>query len=472
MDAQDKVGQYTLIRKIGEGGMAEVWEARHDQLGSRAAIKFLLPEFARNKDLQERFLNEGKRQAQLQHPNIIPAMDFFQVEGRSFLVMQYVEGESLEARLKPGNPALTRKEISSITADILSALDYAHSKGVVHRDVKPSNMLLDPKGRVLLMDFGIALALTEEQRLTRTNTSMGTPDYMSPEQITRPLEVDFRSDIYSFGCVLYAMLSGNPPFSFEGATAFAIHDRHVRTAPPALVYRNSEVPRGVSNVVRKCLEKDPANRYQTCAEIIPALQAALAGRTDGGRGVFLKYAIAGVAAILLVAAVAYSLKLHRKDPLTEVDWAQVPYSYSFPDCKGYQPCQEKKDEAANLARITNWKGVHFNDAVLNDCMSLQACAERKAQARSLQAVAVADWKKITDKKLLGDCMSYSPCEGRRQEISPAPLPAAVESCEYIADHVDCCQDVSDPARRARCVACKKEQQNFASDCGGQYRRSR
>src|ERR1051325_5781599 len=109
--------------------MAEVWEARHDQLGSRAAIKFLLPEFARNKDLQERFLNEGKRQAQLQHPNIVPAMDFFQVEGRSYLVMQFVEGQNLEVRLKKENPPLTRQEAHSIACDILNALEYAHSKG-------------------------------------------------------------------------------------------------------------------------------------------------------------------------------------------------------------------------------------------------------------------------------------------------------------------------------------------------------
>lgn len=163
--------------------MAEVWEARYDQLGSRAAIKFLLPEFARNKDLQERFLNEGKRQAKLQHPNIVPATDLFQIEGRGYLVMPYVEGQNLEVRLKKENPPLTVQEVGSITCDILSALEYAHSMGVVHRDVKPSNMLIDPKGRVLLMDFGIALALTEEQRLTRTNTSMGTPDYMSPEQV-------------------------------------------------------------------------------------------------------------------------------------------------------------------------------------------------------------------------------------------------------------------------------------------------
>ena len=464
MEAQDKVGQYTLVRKIGEGGMAEVWEARHDQLGSRAAIKFLLPEFARNKDLQERFLNEGKRQAQLQHPNIIPAMDFFQVEGRSFLVMQYIEGENLENRLKKEHPPLTLEEVRSIARDILGALEYAHSKGVVHRDIKPSNMLVDPKGRVLLMDFGIALALTEEQRLTRTNTSMGTPDYMSPEQITRPLEVDFRSDIYSFGCVLYAMLSGNPPFSFEGATAFAIHDRHVRTAPPALVLRNPEIPRGVNNVVFKCLEKNPANRYQTCAEIIPALGAALDGKSSEGSGGFKKFALAGLAAIILVAG-AYSLKFFKPGPEPKTpDWTQIRYDYTFPDCKGDKQCREKKDQAAALGKIKNWKEVHFDDAVLKDCMFLPACLERQRQAQSL--TAIGDWKKITDKKLLGDCMGDLPCELRGKEI--ASVPTAPETCEYIAEHVECCRLEADPARRARCIACKKEQQVFGSDCRGNY----
>ena len=460
MEAQDKVGQYTLIRKIGEGGMAEVWEARHDQLGSRAAIKFLLPEFARNKDLQERFLNEGKRQAQLQHPNIIPAMDFFQVEGRSFLVMQYVEGENLESRLKRENPALTLKEVRSIAVDILSALDYAHSKGVVHRDVKPSNMLLDANGRVLLMDFGIALALTEEQRLTRTNTSMGTPDYMSPEQITRPLEVDFRSDIYSFGCVLYAMLSGNPPFSFEGATAFAIHDRHVRAAPPLLVYRNPGIPRGVGNVVLKCLEKNPANRYQTCAEIIPVLEATLEGKGDGNKGHFAKYAVAGIVAILSIAALAYSLKLHKKDPDMEkiiaTHWAQVPANYAFPDCKGYQPCQDKKNQAAALAKVKSWKGVHVDDPILKDCMLLQVCLDREAQAQNL--LAVADWKKVTDKRLLDDCMYYQPCVQAKPLSPPSPL-----SCADIAENYPCCRDYSNPAK---CLACKK--QEGMADCVGIY----
>lgn len=411
--------------------MAEVWEARHDQLGSRAAIKFLLPEFSRNKDLQGRFLNEGKRQAQLQHPNIIPAMDFFQVDGRSFLVMQYVEGENLESRLKKENPPLTLQEVRSIASDILSALEYAHSMGVVHRDVKPSNMLLDPKGRVLLMDFGIALALTEEQRLTRTNTSMGTPDYMSPEQITRPLEVDFRSDIYSFGCVLYAMLSGNPPFSSEGATAFAIHDRHVRAAPPPLVYRNQEIPHTVNSVVLKCLQKDPVNRYQTCGEIIPALEAALEGRGDSGSGDFKKYAIAGVIAVLLLSAAAYffvAKRNHRRAALIAKDWPHVHFNDpDFSDCMDVAPCVQQGKYAADLMAIKDWAQQPNDSPFFKDCMFYEPCLSQKVIADEALKPKTPPKKKITKNSL--------------------------EDSDDIESQPSCCKAAKDPA------TCRKIKEN-------------
>jgi serine/threonine protein kinase len=176
--------------------MAEVWTAHHVHLDHRVAVKFLHPEYNAQHELQERFLNEGKRQAKLQHPNIVPAVDFFQVDGRSFLVMQYVEGMNLEARLSEQNLPLVFAEIHAISTQVLSALDYARSLGIVHRDVKPSNILIDQSRRALLMDFGIAKALTEERSVTLTNSFMGTPDYMSFEQVTRPKEVDARSDIF------------------------------------------------------------------------------------------------------------------------------------------------------------------------------------------------------------------------------------------------------------------------------------
>ena len=280
MHAQLKVGQYVLEHKLGEGGMAEVWMARHIQLGSVVAIKLLLPGLASRLDLESRFLNEGKRQAALRHPNILQAIDFIHQDGRNYLVMQYVEGDNLETRLMERNGPLSMDEVHAISWDVLSALDYAHSVGVVHRDVKPSNILVDKSGRVWLTDFGIALALGEENRLTRTGTALGTAAYMSPEQIVRPREVDSRADIYSFGCVLYAMLAGSPPFGVDSETDFYIKDCHVRTPPPPIIYRNPSVSAAVEQVVRKCLEKNPADRYQTCGAVMNALDTALSGRTN------------------------------------------------------------------------------------------------------------------------------------------------------------------------------------------------
>jgi phosphate transport system substrate-binding protein len=274
MQEQLQVGPYILEREIGEGGMAQVWQARHVHLGNKAAVKFLLPRLAGDPELEDRFLSEGKRQARLQHPNIVHAIDFVQQDGRSYLVMQYVEGKSLETRLTEGR--LSLEEVHAISWDVLSALDYAHSLGVVHRDVKPSNILIEQTGRVWLTDFGIALALREERRITRTGTAVGTPDYMSPEQILRPREVDARSDIYSFGCVLYAMLAGGPPFGMDGATDFYIKDCHVRVPPPPLSQRNPSLHPGLERVVLQCLEKDPDSRLQDCRSVKYALDAALA----------------------------------------------------------------------------------------------------------------------------------------------------------------------------------------------------
>jgi serine/threonine protein kinase len=279
LNEQRQYGPYSLIRKIGQGGMAEVWQGRHVLLDRPVAIKVLLPELANNAELQNRFISEGKSQARLQHPNIVSAFDFFQADGRSYLVMQYVEGVSLETRLNNRNAPLTLEEIHNISRDILSALDYAHSLGIVHRDVKPSNMVTETSGRTLLMDFGIAKA-REESSSTLTGVAIGTPSYMSPEQILHPKTVDARSDVYSFGCVLYAMLSGSPPFPLED-TSYEVMSRHVNTAPPPLVYSNPKVPHAVGEVVLKCLEKDPDKRFQSCAAVLRALDAAISDGTQG-----------------------------------------------------------------------------------------------------------------------------------------------------------------------------------------------
>ena len=282
MSEQLQVGQYILQRKLGEGGMAQVWEAHHIHLNTTVAIKFLLPALANDRDLEDRFLHESKRLARLVHPNIVPAIDFIQQDGRSYLVMQYIDGENLETKLKDRNGPLDLDEIHNISWDVLSALDCAHTVGFVHRDVKPSNIIVDTSGRAWLMDFGIALAMEEERRLTRTGTAVGTPDYMSPEQIVRPKDVDPRSDIYSFGCVLYAMLSGAPPFGGEGSSEYHIKESHVRTPPPPLRDRNASISPAIEEVVHHCLQKEPEDRPQTCAEVLRSFEQAISEQ-DGIR---------------------------------------------------------------------------------------------------------------------------------------------------------------------------------------------
>jgi serine/threonine protein kinase len=184
--------------------MAEVWLARNAHIGNLAAVKFLNRTYAGVSEIEQRFLNEGRRQGALNHPNIIKVYGFEYVEGHSFLILQYVDGESLASLLERISP-LEPFEASRIAISVLNALDYAHEENIVHRDIKPSNILLDRHGFPYLGDFGIVLAVNEK-RITRTGTAMGTAQYMSPEQITKPSTVDRRSDIYSFGCVLCEML--------------------------------------------------------------------------------------------------------------------------------------------------------------------------------------------------------------------------------------------------------------------------
>jgi len=282
MRPEFQVGQFVLERKIGEGGMAEVWLGRNVHLGSLAAVKFLNDQFAARKDIEERFLNEGRRHGALDHPNIVKVYGFDYAEGRSFLIMQYVDGEALDTLLLRTGP-LAINQAWPLAHGILNALEFAHSRQIVHRDVKPSNVLIDRQGTPYLGDFGIVLAV-KEKRLTQTGTVMGTPHYMSPEQIARPMEVDHRSDIYSFGCLLYEMLTGATPFDHVsgagGDTDFAVKTAHLQTPPPPPRQRNPAISPAVEQVVMRCLAKDPNHRFATCGQVREALTLAVYGRVE------------------------------------------------------------------------------------------------------------------------------------------------------------------------------------------------
>ncbi|HEY6224436.1 MAG TPA: protein kinase [Gemmatimonadales bacterium] len=273
-DAQGRLtsalaGRYTIERELGAGGMATVYlahDVRHDR---KVALKLLRPELAAILG-GERFLKEIRLTANLQHPHILGLHDSGEADGLVYYVMPYVEGESLRERLTREHQ-LPIEETVRIATEVAGALDYAHRHGVIHRDIKPENILLHD-GSALVADFGIALAASRSDsgtRLTETGMSLGTPHYMSPEQAMGEREITAKSDVYALGCVVYEMLSGEPPFT--GPTAQAIVARVMTEQPRSLTLQRHSVPPHVEAAVNQALEKLPADRFATAAHFAEAL---------------------------------------------------------------------------------------------------------------------------------------------------------------------------------------------------------
>jgi serine/threonine-protein kinase len=275
----DQVRDYILEQRIGAGGVGEVWRARHIRLNKPVAIKLILPHLCQDENVYSRFVQEAIATANLEHPHIISVHDFFSVGDDAFLVMSFIEGGSVQDRIKKRG-RLSPAETLHIARGILDALDFAHQKGIVHRDVKPSNILLSPDLHAYLVDFGIALVLGKT-RITRFGANIGTPDYMSPEQI-RGEPLDHRTDVYSFGCVLYEMLTGHTPFRrSEDDTEFTLMERHMNEAPVSMRSVESAVNEETEAVVMRALAKDRDRRFAGCADMAKALEAA-AGAAAGG----------------------------------------------------------------------------------------------------------------------------------------------------------------------------------------------
>ena len=256
--------------------MAVVYEATHRQQNRRVAIKVLPPQRALHQALRERFVREARAAAALDHPGIVPVYSAAVTGDIAWFVMALVQGESLARRLTRLGQ-LPTDEARWILAEIADALDYAHRSGLVHRDVKPDNILFDEDGNALITDFGIATARFH-QRLTMTGRAMGTPHYMSPEQAMGKM-VDGRSDIYAAGVLLYEMLVGFPPF--DGADSYSIGYKHVHedAASPDIV--DSRTPPALAAITMKCLAKAPTDRFQRGNDLSDALIAYLS-QTAGG----------------------------------------------------------------------------------------------------------------------------------------------------------------------------------------------
>ncbi|PTL80571.1 serine/threonine-protein kinase [Vitiosangium sp. GDMCC 1.1324] len=267
------VERYEVERELGGGGMARVYKVRHVALGSVHALKVLDPELVGNAELRARFLDEGRIQARLKHPNILGITDVVAAPGVAGLVMDYLEGESLDKYLARATQPPAADEVRDIFRQVLEGMGFAHEQGVIHRDLKPSNIFLEQVyGRrvVRVLDFGIAKVTGAEGRpTTRTGTRMGTPQYMSPEQIRGAGDVTLRSDIFSLGVTLYELTTGLP--CFQGESDFNIMEKVVRAefVPPDVAHPG--IDRGLAAVILRAMEQEPERRFASCQEFAAAL---------------------------------------------------------------------------------------------------------------------------------------------------------------------------------------------------------
>lgn len=256
----DRIGDYEVLGVLGAGGMGSVYKVRNTISDRVEAIKLLLPNLVEHPDLKARFLREIKTSASLEHPCIAGLRTAFQSGDMLLMVMEFVDGQTLDSRLRQG--PLSVEEAVRITASVLEALEYAHSRGVVHRDIKPANVMLAARGGVKLLDFGIARATTDQQ-ITVAGTTMGSLYYMSPEQI-RGEQVDARADLYSLGITLYELTTGKRPFG--GESGYAIMAEHLQKQPVPPVEIAPALPPALSAVILRALAKQPDDRYQSAAQ--------------------------------------------------------------------------------------------------------------------------------------------------------------------------------------------------------------
>jgi eukaryotic-like serine/threonine-protein kinase len=264
-------GRYRIIGRLGSGGMADVYEAEDTQLGRRVALKLLHRRFAEDPEFVERFRREASSAAGLNHPNIVQVFDRGAWDGTYYIAMELLEGRNLKQVVRD-HGALDPALAADIVLQILKAARFAHRRGIVHRDIKPHNVIVDEEGRAKVTDFGIARAGASD--MTETGSIMGTAQYLSPEQ-AQGQPVDARSDLYSIGVVLYELLAGVPPFDADSPVTIALKQVSEDPIPPRV--RNPAVPPALDAVVMRALRKDPAARFQSADDFIVALESAMAG---------------------------------------------------------------------------------------------------------------------------------------------------------------------------------------------------
>ena len=271
------IGAYRIDEKIGQGGMATVYKAYHDKLHRHVAIKVLHPAITEDASFISRFEREARVVARLEHSNIVPVYDFAEHDGQPYLVMKYIDGQTLKERMQEG--PIAPEEGLLIVDAVGSALSFAHAEGVLHRDVKPSNVILDANGEVYLADFGLARIAQSGESTISQDAMLGTPHYISPEQAKGLRDLGPETDIYSFGVMLYELVVGRVPFVAD--TPFSIIHDHIFTPLPSPRELNPNVPEAVEQVLFRALAKEPADRFSDASDLVSEFHRATAGGLPG-----------------------------------------------------------------------------------------------------------------------------------------------------------------------------------------------
>src|SRR5688572_11107113 len=342
---------YVVDRVIGRGGMATVYLCRDTRDNSRVAVKVLRKELG-SAIVVERFLREISFASELDHPRIPKVLDSGVVDGLPYYAMTYVEGESLKHKLER-EKQLRLDDAIGIACQVIAPTAYAHSRGIVHRDIKPDNILIAPDG-VYVLDFGIARAIIESgvDRLTSTGIGVGTPAYMSPEQALGDRNLDARSDVYSLGCVVYEMIAGIPPF--VGPTSQAIISRRFAAPPPPLSHVRDSVPEEVEDAVQRALARSPADRWSTVAEFGKALEAcdtqtptgAVRRAKAASRSRLIQRIAAATVAIVLIAAGIIAWSRGRRSTFEKAQAALQVWDFDNAEMLLRRAVEENSSDAA------------------------------------------------------------------------------------------------------------------------------